>query len=116
MLEQEKKKEIKELDEWMKGILDGRELKRGIAIKLVKQGLTNRAIAEILNVSSSFISKWKNRFEVAGLEGFILSYKGRKSYLTSAKMSSTISWLRSQEYWDLSELECYLIERYNVVF
>ncbi|MCP2731525.1 helix-turn-helix domain-containing protein [Symplocastrum sp. BBK-W-15] len=57
MLEQEKEKEIKELDEWMKGILDGRELKRGIAVKLVKQGWAYRAIAEILNVSNSFISK-----------------------------------------------------------
>lgn len=116
MLEQEKEKEIKELDEWMKGILDGRELKRGIAVKLVKQGWKYRAIAEVLNVSNSFISKWKSRFEAAGLSGLKLSYKGAKSYLTSAEMSETITWLKSQEYWDLSELECYLAEKYDVVF
>jgi putative transposase len=78
MEEQEKEKEIKELDEWMKSILDGRELKRGIAVKLVKQGWRYRAIAEILNVSNSFISKWKSRFESAGVMGLKLSYKGAK--------------------------------------
>ncbi|NES73965.1 MAG: IS630 family transposase, partial [Okeania sp. SIO2D1] len=29
---------------------------------------------------------------------------------------AVINWIKSQKYWDLSELECYLIEEYGVVF
>ncbi|MCP2731524.1 winged helix-turn-helix domain-containing protein [Symplocastrum sp. BBK-W-15] len=36
--------------------------------------------------------------------------------MTSAEMSEVISWLKEQEYWDLSELKCYLAERSDVVF
>ncbi len=39
-------------------------------------------IAELLVLSKSFISKWKNLFNLQGIEGLKLAYKGAKSYLT----------------------------------
>ncbi|NES70066.1 MAG: IS630 family transposase, partial [Okeania sp. SIO2D1] len=73
-------------------------------------------ISDTLGVSKSFISKWKSIFETIGKEGLKLSYQGSKSYLTTEEKEETLSWLKEQEYWDLSELECYLIEKYDVVF
>jgi transposase len=108
--------EIKELDEWIKTNQDSRELKRAIAVKLTLQGWTYRAIASILNVSNGFISKWKSQFEQRGINGLKLSYKGAKSYLNQEQKQEVFSWLYQQEYWDLSELECYLVEQFDVVF
>jgi putative transposase len=43
------KKDIEELDKWIKTNPDSRELKRAIAVKLSLQGWTYQAIATILN-------------------------------------------------------------------
>lgn len=61
-------------------------------------------IATALNVSKSFISKWKKRFNSGGIEGIKLSYQGSKSYLSRKEKQAVIAWLQEQEYWDLSEL------------
>lgn len=109
-------KQLQELDEWIKSNLDSRELKRALGVKLALSGWAYRAIAEVLNVSTSFVSKGKKRFKEAGVEGLKLSYQGAKSYLTEKQKQEVITWLKGQKYWDLSELECYLIEQYEVVF
>ena len=54
---QKLEQQIKQLDDWIKTNPDSRELKRAMAVKLTLQGWTYRAIASILNVSNSFISK-----------------------------------------------------------
>lgn len=109
-------KEIKELDEWIKTNPDSRELKRALAVKLSLQGWTYQAVGSILKVSISFVGKWKNQFKYRGLAGLKLTYKGAKSYLTKEQKQEVINWLQEQEYWDLAELECYLIDQYDVVF
>ncbi len=110
------KRVIKELDELIKSNPDSRELKRALAVKLALQGWRYPMIATTLNVSKSFISKWTKRFKSAGIAGIKLSYQGSKSYLSREEKQAVIAWLQKQEYWDLSELECYLIEQYDVVF
>ena len=112
----EREEEIKQLEQWIKTNPDSRELKRAIAVKLSLQGWTYRAITPILNVSSSFISKWKTRFKQEGISGLKLSYKGAKSYLNSQEKQAVITWLQQQKFWDLSELECHLIDKYDLVF
>lgn len=116
MERQDIEKQLQELDEWIKSNLDSRELKRAIGVKLAISGWAYRAISEVLNVSPSFVSKWKKRFKEAGIEGLKLSYQGAKSYLTEQQKQEVITWLKGQKYWDLSELEYYLIEQYEVVF
>lgn len=113
---QQREKAIKALDEWIKSNPDSRELKRAIAVKLTLQGWTYKAVSSILNVSNGFISKWKRQFEQRGIEGLKLSYKGAKSYLTLEQKQEVFDWLYQKEYWDLSELECYLIDQFDVVF
>jgi putative transposase len=107
---------IKDLDKWIKTNPDSRELKRAIAVKLSLQGWTYKAIADILNVSKSFIGKWKTQFEDRGIEGLRLSYQGAKSYLTKAQKQEVINWLQQQEHWTLPELESYLNNQFDVSF
>ena len=110
------KKVIKELDELIKSNPNSRELKRALAVKLALQGWKYSRIATTLNVSKSFITKWQKRFKSAGIEGIKLSYKGSQSYFSREEKQALIAWLQKQEHWDLSELECYLIEQYDVAF
>lgn len=110
------KRGIQELDELIKSNPDSREFKRALAVKFALQGWSYGMIATALNVSKSFISKWKKGFAEGGIEGIKLSYQGSKSYLSAKEKQAVIAWLQEQEYWDLSELECYLIDEYDVVF
>lgn len=109
-------KEIEQLNEWIKTNRDSRELKRAIAVKLSLQGWTYEKRGEIIKVSNSFISQCKKLFRNLGLEGLKLAYKGKTSYLSEEQKEQTFRWLHKKEYWDLSELECYLIEEFDIVF
>ncbi len=62
------------LDEFISNNPDPRELKRALAVKMRLSGYTHRKIQEILNVVSSFISKWERRYKEQGVEG---PYTGR---------------------------------------
>ncbi|WP_426774970.1 IS630 family transposase [Lusitaniella coriacea] len=112
----EVEQQIRQLDDWIKTNPDSRELKRAIAVKLSLQGWAYRAIAPILNVSKGFISIHKSRFKERGIEGLKLAYKGAESFLTKSQKQQTLNWLQEKEFWDISELECYLIEEFDVVF
>ncbi|NEP26312.1 helix-turn-helix domain-containing protein [Moorena sp. SIO3I6] len=109
-------KENRELDKWIKSNPDSRELKRALAVKFAIQGLEYQAISEFLNVSKSFISKWRKIFHAAGVEGLKLSYKGGKGYLTKKQKQEVITWIKKQYKCNFDKLEGYLIEEYNVVF
>lgn len=116
MISESKEKEIQSLKDFINSNPDPRELKRALTVKLALEGWAYRAIQQSLGVSYGFISKWKLCFQSQGIPGIKLAYKGRESFLTKEQMSAVITWLISQEHWDVSELEIYLIEQYNVVF
>ncbi|NEO69611.1 helix-turn-helix domain-containing protein [Moorena sp. SIO3H5] len=109
-------KKNQELNEWIKKNPDSRELKRALAVKFAIDGWDYQSISEALNVSKSFISKWKKKFIIAGIEGLKLSYKGGKGYLNKQEKQEVITWLRKQPDWSFYELKLYLIEQYSVVF
>ncbi|NEQ84743.1 MAG: transposase [Moorea sp. SIO2I5] len=109
-------KKNQELNEWINKNPDSRELKRALAVKFAINGWDYQSISEALNVSKSFISKWKKKFSTAGIEGLKLSYKGGKGYLTKKEKEEVINWLQKQYDWSLYELKFYLIEEYNVAF
>ncbi|MGB3511798.1 MAG: helix-turn-helix domain-containing protein [Microcoleaceae cyanobacterium] len=67
MESQEKEKKVRELDELLKSNPDSRELKRALAVKLVIQGWSYQTIASLINVSKSYMSKWKKIYESMGL-------------------------------------------------
>ena len=112
----ERERQIERLINFINSNGDSREMKRALAVKLALQGYVYTAIENILNVSQGYVSKWKKRFMEQGIQGLRLGYKGAKTKLTKEEKEETIKWLLCQEYWDISELEIYLIEEYNVVF
>lgn len=107
---------LKILEEFIKSNPNSQEMKRALAVKLVLEGYRYAQIKQILSVSVGFISKWINAFKFGGIPGLKSSYKGRKGYLIQAEIAATIQWLTERKSWDVSELEVYLIEQYDVVF
>ncbi|MGL5082836.1 MAG: helix-turn-helix domain-containing protein [Microcoleaceae cyanobacterium] len=95
---------------------DPRELKRALAVSMTLQGYTHEEIMAILQVCSGFISKWKQAFMLRGVEGLKLAYQGTKGYLTAEQKQRVRSWLKHKNYWNLNELERYIMEQFDVMF
>lgn len=112
----ETKEQIEILKEFIISNPDSQEMKRALATKLVLEGYRYQKVQEILAVSSGFISKWVNAFRFAGLQGLKSRHQGTKGFLSKSERAEVVQWLIAQKAWDISELEVYLIDRYDVVF
>jgi putative transposase len=95
---------------------DARELKRAIAVRMFLSGLKHREIQTILSVSSGFISKWTQLYELGGIPSLKLGHHGSTGYLDQAQRASVISWIQTRQYWHLPELQAHLEDEYDVVF
>lgn len=95
---------------------DSRELKRALAVQMVQQNYRYEDISAVLQVSLGFISKWKQRFAVEGVNGLRLGYQGASPYLSAQQREGVLEWLRQKQYWHLPELQNHLDEQYGVVF
>ena len=111
-----KAQQIQLLKNFIKSAPNEKEMKRALAVKLAIEGYKYRQISKILEVSVGFISKWKQAFELGGLAELKSSYQGGKGYLNQSERQAVIEWLVEQKTWDISDLEMYLIEQYDVVF
>lgn len=107
---------MEQLLEFIRGNPDPRELKRALAVQMVMQNYNYLTIANILEVSVSFISKWKYIFVEQGVAGLRLRYLGSKSYLDLAQRQIVLNWLKQKNNWHLSELKEYIEDRFGVVF
>ena len=107
---------MEELDRLIESNPDPRELKRAIAVRMTLRGHPHREIMKILQVSSGFISKWKQVFIINGIEGIKLSYQGSKAYLTAIEKEQVLGWLKDKNSWNLNELEYYIAEQFKVTF
>ncbi len=107
---------MEELTDFIQANPDSRELKRALAVQMVKQNMKYANIKEVLQVSISFISKWKKIYNEQGVGGLILKYKGSKSYLDKEQRTSVISWLQQKNYWHLQELVSEIEDKYEVIF
>jgi transposase len=114
--EQQKSERIAILTSFIQNNPESRELKRALAVKMALQDEPYSNITQLLGMHKSSITNWKQRFEVQGLEGIKLAYKGAKSYLTSAQRTEVITWLKTKNYWDLEELINHLDEQYGVIY
>jgi transposase len=96
--------------------LDPREVKRGLAVKLRKMGQTSKVVAEVLNVTASYVAKWNGVYKKEGVRGLRLQYKGSAGYLDKGQKGDVIAWLKEKESWHLSELQNHLQQSYNVSY
>jgi putative transposase len=107
---------MEELVEFIQSNPDPRELKRALAVQMVLKRYLYRQIAEILNVSDSFISKWWRVFEADGVIGLQLSYQGSKGYLNAGQRQTVINWLQQKNYWNLTQLQQHIQDTYSIKF
>jgi len=93
-----------------------REVKRAIAVKMVRAGLKLREACEILKVSDAFVSKWKIVYENKGAEGLRSGYKGSKGYLNKIQKDEIIKYVETREYLSVEELRDYIEKEYGVLY
>ena len=75
-----------------------------------------RKLSKCANVTSGFISKWKQAFEAGGVDGILLGYQGSTGYLYKEQRQEVINWLQQKDYWLLEELSTHLSQKYDVEF
>lgn len=107
---------LDDLNEFIQSNPDPRELKRAVAVQMFLKGYKHREIQEILGMSSGFISKWTQLYELLGVSGLKLGYQGSVGYLESGQRQAVIAWLQTKDYWNLAELQEHIQDKYDVVF
>lgn len=107
---------MEELDALIESNPDPRELKRAVAVRMTLKGYKHREIIEILQVSSGFISKWKQEYILEGIEGLRLKHQGSKGYLNPSEKQQVLLWLENKNEWNFNELEYYLASEFEVTF
>ena len=80
------------------------------------EGIWRENIQKILGVSSPFISKWKINYALPGIEGLLLNPQGSQAQLKPEEQSEIIQWLTNKDHWNLSALENYIAEQYQIKF
>jgi transposase len=92
------------------------EMKRALAVKMILFDFKTEDICALLNVSDSFVSKWKVRFESEGASALKLNYKGGTGFLTEDQRDEIIFHLRFQPHYSVEELRDYIEHHYGVVY
>ena len=85
-----------ELEDFIQGNPDAREVKRALAVKWSWSGISSRQFRKMLNVSLEFISKWNKKFLTRGVNGLKIAYKGKPSYLTQSDKEEIIKKVKSE--------------------
>ncbi len=83
---------------------------------MILSGKSHHEVKELLNVSHSLESEWKNQALFHGVESLRLQYKGTQGYLKAEEKEQIIEWVRAQNHLRLSDLQKYLKKQYDVVF
>ena len=60
------------------------------------QGYRHQEIITVLQVSSGFISKWKQEFVLNGIEGLKLKHKGSRGCLSQLEKQQVLKWLENK--------------------
>jgi len=92
------------------------ELKRALAVKMILLDFETKNICDLLNVSESFVSKWKVIYENKGAEGLRLNYKGSTGFLSGAQRGEILLYLKGQSHCSVEALSEYIERHYGVVF
>jgi len=93
-----------------------RECTRALAVKLDLLGFGSAFIEDLLNVSASFIRKWRARYQKYGIDSVYVQYQGSQGYLSPTEHAEVIAFLMTKDYYGFDELCTYLDEHYGVVY
>lgn len=95
---------------------DKLECKRALAVKMVIYGYSNSLITSLLDVSESFIRKWRFQYTQGGIDMLRLQYKGSKGLLTPDERAHVVAFLKTKTYYSVEELQDYLLDTYDVQY
>ena len=104
------------LDDIINDATDPRETKRALTVKMLQTGLSPQTIADLLNVSEQYVSKWKIKYENNGAQGLRLAYRGKASYLSPDQRSQVVEWIKTHETITVEAVRDYLDNQYEVVY
>ena len=107
---------MEDLEEFIKTTKDARELKRALAVKLTLKGRPWKAVQQELDVSRSFISKWRSQYKQDGVNSLSVAYHGWDGYLTTEARTEILAWVNAQKVWDIQGLIVEVRRRYNVEY
>ena len=102
------------LTEFIQTARDSRELKRALAVNMVRAGDSWAKTASVLAVSESFIDKWQRVYRRDGVAGLRVRYQGSSGYLTPADKRAVLAWIRAQACWDVRRVQAHVWEQYGV--
>jgi len=83
--------------------LDGLEIKRALAVKMILHDFKTTDICFLLDVSDSFVSKWKIAYENEGAEGLQINYKGGTGFLTESQRFEIFFHLKDKPHYRVEE-------------
>jgi putative transposase len=93
-----------------------RELKRALAVQMREEGWKHKQIQSILQVQSSFISRWEQKYREEGVEGLRWGYIGSSGLLSREQREEAIEWLQEKQQIDLWEVVEYVERQYGVTY
>ena len=105
-----------ELEDFIQGNPDAREVKRALAVKWSLSKIFYRQIIKLLNVSLGLISKRNKKKLTWGVNGLKIAYNGKPSYLSQSDKEEILFWLSQKEMWDLAELAIPIESKYDVIY
>ena len=108
----------KDLEDLLQRSTKSSEIKRGLAVKQDLALKSRKLIGEILDVGSSFISKWRLIYDEYGVNALVCYHKGGspRSFLTEGQRAHVIAHIKTHELFSPKDLAVYLKSEYDVSF
>lgn len=108
-----------------KGSAHELEQRRLLAVRRIRDGWTQRAVAEFLGVSERAVGRWAAAHRAAGDDGLKAKpHPGRRPYLTAGQEAEVLAWLRRPatafgfptELWTARRVAKLIADRLGVAF
>jgi transposase len=92
------------------------EVKRALAVKMFLFDFRTEDICILLNVSDSFVSKWKIMYENEGASALKVNYQGGTGFLTEQQRIQILLHLENKPHCSVEELRDYIESHFGIVY
>ncbi len=104
------------INDMINSTTDTRELKRAMSVKMLQAGIKPQMIADLLNVSEQYVSKWKGKYQKEGVTGLQLGYQGSPSYLTVEQRAGVVVWIKAQTSITVAAVRDYVEKEHSILY
>lgn len=92
------------------------EVKRALAVKMFFSDFKTDDICNLLNVSDSFVSKWKIIYENEGAKALKVNYQGGTGFLTEKQHIQILLHLENKPHCSVEELRNYIEDQFGIIY